>query len=458
MLKPAAMSSDTPTPDSPSPGDAHTSDAHTGDAKISAARSVAFDLLRAVLAKKTPLDEALVAHDGMNWLPDRDRGFARTLVATTLRRLGHVDRMIDACLSQPLPLKASAVRDVLRIAATELLILKVAPHAAVDSAVNLVRSRGHEKFVKLTNAVLRRLDREGSAAIEALPALDALPHWLARSWRATYGDETAEAMAAAVQREPVLDITVKSDPAPWAETLGAQMLPTGTLRRPIEGRIDALPGFAEGAWWVQDAAAALPVKLLGDVAGKTVVDLCAAPGGKTAQLAAAAANVLAVDRAAKRVKRMQENLSRLQLSATCVTADAAKWRPPLPVDAVLLDAPCSATGTLRRHPDIPWLKGEADVAKLVGLQDRLLNAALEIVKPGGTVVFCTCSLESAEGIDRIAALLARNPAVRRVPIAAQEIGGLDALITAEGDLRTRPDHLADFGGMDGFYACRLIKG
>jgi len=447
MLKPAAMTDDT------TPSEPHAA----GDPKISAARSVAFDLLRAVLAKKTPLDEALVAHDGMGWLPDRDRGFARTLVATTLRRLGHVDRLIDGCLSQPLPLKASAVRDVLRIAATELLVLKVAPHATVDSAVNLVRSRGHEKFAKLTNAVLRRLDREARETIDTLPALDALPAWLAQSWRDTYGEAAAEAMAAAVQREPMLDITVKSDPAPWAEALGATVLPTGTLRRPIEGRVDALSGFAEGAWWVQDAAAALPVRLLGDVAGRTVVDLCAAPGGKTAQLAAGAAHVIAVDRAPRRVKRMQENLTRLQLAATCVTADAAKWTPPVPVDAVLLDAPCSATGTVRRHPDIPWLKGEGDVAKLATLQNRLLDTAVAMVKPGGTVVFCTCSLESAEGAERIAALLARNPGVRREPVRAEEIGDLPELITADGDLRTRPDHLSDAGGIDGFYACRLVR-
>ncbi|MDF1794268.1 MAG: RsmB/NOP family class I SAM-dependent RNA methyltransferase [Thalassobaculaceae bacterium] len=445
MLKPAAMTSTPMKPDAPA------------DAKISAARSVAFDLLRAVLTKKTPLDEALVAHDGLAKLPDRDRGFARTLVATTLRHLGHVDRLIDGCLEQPLPQKASVVRDVLRIAATELLVLNVAPHAAVDSAVTLVRSRGHEKFAKLTNAVLRRLDREARDQIGAMPALDALPNWLADSWRGTYGDEVAEAMAAAIQREPFLDITVKDDPDGWAERLGAQRLPTGTLRRPIEGRIDALPGFDEGAWWVQDAAAALPVRLLGDVAGKTVVDLCAAPGGKTAQLANAGANVVAVDRAARRVKRMQGNLARLRFAATCVTADAATWRPSIAADAVLLDAPCSATGTVRRHPDIPWLKSGGDIAKLVLLQDRLLDAALAIVKPGGIVVFCTCSLEIAEGPARIAALLARNPKVERAPIDPSEIYGLANLISPVGDLRTRPDQLGDLGGLDGFYACRLIR-
>lgn len=440
MLKPAAMTETT-----------------TPDPKISAARSVAFDLLRAVLAKQTPLDEALVAHDGLAKLPERDRGFARTLVATTLRRLGHVDRLIDGCLAQPLPQKASAVRDILRIAATELLILGVAPHAAVDSAVNLVRSRGHEKFAKLANAVLRRLDRESRETIGTLPALDALPDWLAESWRGTYGDETAEAMAAAVQREPTLDISVKQDPDHWAEALGAERLPTGTLRRAIDGRIDALPGFAEGAWWVQDAAAALPARLLGAVSGRTVVDLCAAPGGKTAQLASLGASVIAVDRAPRRVKRMQANLTRLRLAATCVTADAAAWRPPVAADAVLLDAPCSATGTIRRHPDIPWLKGAADIAKLASLQDRLLDAAVAMVKPGGLVVFCTCSLEATEGPERIDALLSRNPDVARVPVEPLEIGGLAELVSSVGDLRSRPDHLPELGGLDGFYACRLIR-
>lgn len=440
MLKPAAMTETT-----------------TPDPKISAARSVAFDLLRAVLAKQTPLDEALVAHDGLAKLPERDRGFARTLVATTLRRLGHVDRLIDGCLAQPLPQKASAVRDILRIAATELLILGVAPHAAVDSAVNLVRSRGHEKFAKLANAVLRRLDRESRETIGTLPALDALPDWLAESWRGTYGDETAEAMAAAVQREPTLDISVKQDPDHWAEALGAERLPTGTLRRAIDGRIDALPGFAEGAWWVQDAAAALPARLLGAVSGRTVVDLCAAPGGKTAQLASLGASVIAVDRALRRVKRMQANLTRLRLAATCVTADAAAWRPPVAADAVLLDAPCSATGTIRRHPDIPWLKGAADIAKLASLQDRLLDAAVAMVKPGGLVVFCTCSLEATEGPERIDALLSRNPDVARVPVEPLEIGGLAELVSSVGDLRSRPDHLPELGGLDGFYACRLIR-
>ena len=266
------------------------------EAKVSASRSVAFDLFRAVLAKRTPLDEALAAHDGLGKLPERDRGFARLLVATALRRLGHVDRLIDACIDKPLPAKAAVVYDILRLAATELLILGVAPHAAVDSAVTLVRSRGFEPFVKLTNAVLRRLDREGRGEILKLSALDALPAWLTDGWRAAYGDATAEAIAAAGFVEPPLDISVKSDPEGWAKRLGATILPTGTLRRAFDGRVEALPGFAEGGWWVQDMAAALPARLLGPVAGRRGVDLSPAPGGKAAHRAAAGAGVLAVHR------------------------------------------------------------------------------------------------------------------------------------------------------------------
>ena len=425
--------------------------------KVSAARSVAFDLLRAVLAKTTPLDEALAAHDGLAKLPERDRGFARTLVATTLRRLGHVDRLIDDCLATPLPDKAAVVRDILRIAATELLILGVAPHAAVDSAVTLTRSRGHEKFAKLTNAVLRRLDREARETIAAFPALDALPVWLIERWRKTYGAETAEAIAAAIQREPTLDISVIDDLDGWAERLGATILPTKSLRLPLAGRIEQLPGFTEGRWWVQDAAAALPARLLGDVKGKRVIGLCAAPGGKTAQLLAAGASVIAVDRSKPRIGRLERNLARLGLGTATVVADATVWRPPEPVNAVLLDAPCSATGTVRRHPDIPWLKGTADIAKLAALQSALLTAAVDMLAPGGVLVFCTCSLEPEEGIERIEALLNSRADIARRPIEVAEVGGLATLITPAGDLRTRPDHLAELGSLDGFYAARLVK-
>jgi 16S rRNA (cytosine967-C5)-methyltransferase len=272
--------------------------------------------------------------------------------------------------------------------------------------------------------------------------------------------ETARAIVQAQAREPALDFTVKSEPEHWAEQLGGRVLPTGTVRTIARGPVSQLPGFSDGAWWVQDAAAALPARLLGDVRGKSVADLCAAPGGKTAQLVVAGATVTAVDRSEPRLKRLRANLERLNLQAELVTADATSWQAG-PFDAILLDAPCSSTGTIRRHPDIPWLKSEADLKPLTALQGRLLDRAAELLKPGGTLVYCTCSLEPEEGEQAIASLLARIPGLRRSPISAAEVGGLAELVTPEGELRTLPCHLPDaeprMGGLDGFFASRLER-
>lgn len=425
--------------------------------KVSASRSVAYDLLRAVLAKRTPLDEALAAHDGLAKLPERDRGFTRMLVGTTLRRLGQIDKMLGRCLQKPIPRKAEPVREILRMAVAELVFLGVAPHAAVDSAVTLIRSRGHEGMTGLANAVLKKISREGPGWAQAQSPRDALPDWLAARWTVAYGPEGADAIAAACQVEPTLDLSVKSDPENWAKTLEAKLLPTGTLRRPFNGPIDRLPGFAEGAWWVQDMAASLPAKLLGDVEGKRVYDLCCAPGGKTAQLAAGGAQVIAVDRLATRLRRTERNLQRLGLAATTVEADVTSWNAPGQADLILLDAPCSSTGTVRRHPDVPWLKANVDIDQLTKLQDRLLDAAVKLLAPGGTLVYCVCSLEPEEGEARAAALLERHSELSRKPVSADELGGFAQLLTPEGDVRTRPDQLADIGGLDGFFATRVVK-
>jgi 16S rRNA (cytosine967-C5)-methyltransferase len=310
----------------------------------------------------------------------------------------------------------------------------------------------------LANAVLRRLAREGDGLLAAQDAARLnLPDWLWDSWGAAYGEATARAIALAQGEEPPLDLSVRGDAAAWAGKLGATLLPTGSLRREAGGSVADLPGFAEGAWWVQDTAATLPARLLGDVRDRSVVDLCAAPGGKTAQLAAAGARVIAVDRSPARQRLLKENLTRLGLAAEIVTAEAETWRPATPADGVLLDAPCSATGTLRRHPEIAWIKGPDDVARLAPVQDRLLDAAVAMLKPGGTLVYCTCSLQPQEGPERIEALLARQPSLSRRAITATEIGGLAELLTPQGDLRTLPSHLADQGGMDGFYAARLTR-
>jgi 16S rRNA (cytosine967-C5)-methyltransferase len=284
-------------------------------------------------------------------------------------------------------------------------------------------------------------------------------------WTATYGTETARAIAAAHAQEPALDLTVKNDPARWAAALGGRVLSTGTVRALVHGPVSGLPGYHEGAWWVQDAAAALPVRLLGDIKGKTVADLCAAPGGKTAQLAAAGARVVAIDRAESRIDRVRANLNRLGLPAEVVTADIlagnpAQW-PETVFDAVLLDAPCSSTGTIRRHPDIPWRKQPDDIAALAVLQRALLARAAEVVRPGGLLVYCTCSLEPEEGIEIVADFLARDGGFRRRPISAPELNLSDDMVTPAGDLRTLPCGLPDpdprMAGLDGFFAARLER-
>ena len=425
------------------------------------ARSVALELIDAVLRRKQALDEALAGHAGLAALEPRDRAFARLIVATVLRRLPQLDALIGQCLDKELPKGATAVEDLLRLGAAQLLFIGTAAHAAVDETVALVAATGHRKLKGLVNAVLRRLAREGGAWVAEQDAARLnTPDWLWRGWSAAYGEATARAIAEAHLREPPLDITVRGDrktSATWAARLDAEILPTGSLRRAAGGDVTALPGFDEGAWWVQDAAAALPVRLLGDVAGKRVADLCAAPGGKTAQLAAAGAKVIAVDRSAPRLARLEANLARLDLAADCVVADAVTWRPSAPFDAILLDAPCSATGTARRHPDILRLKSPKDVAKLARLQDRLLAAAADMLAPGGRLVYCTCSLQAEEGPDRIAAFLEGNAPFARAPMRPGEIAGADDSITPSGDLRTTPAAWPDRGGLDGFYAARLMR-
>ena len=422
------------------------------------ARGAALDLLQAVLQKKIPLDQALADDPGMAALEGRDRGFARALTATTLRRLGQIDALIDTALERPLPRKAKGVQDILRLGIVQLLFMDTAPHAAVDTAVDLAQARGHGPHKKLVNAVLRRFSRDGRSLIEKQDAARLnTPGWLWDSWMKTYGEDTCRRIAEAHLTEAPLDITAPVDTALWAERLEADILPTGTLRRAAGGLVHELPGFEDGAWWVQDAAAALPVHLLGDVSGTHVIDLCAAPGGKTAQLVKAGARVTAVDRSEKRLVRLRENLNRLNLEAETVAADAALWRPDERGDAVLVDAPCSSTGTIRRHPDVARLKAPDDIAKLAGVQHRLLAAAVEMVRPGGFIIYCSCSLEPEEGPAQIRTLIDSGAPVSRQPVTHEEIGGMQELVSETGDLRTLPCHLGERGGMDGFFAARLQR-
>ncbi len=425
-------------------------------------RIAALDLLAAVLHRKQPLDDALVSLESVRRLEGRDRAFARNLAATTLRRLGQIDHLIGRCLEKPLPRRAAGLKDILRLGAVQLLFLDVADHAAVDTGVRLARERKFGTFTKLTNAVLRRLGRDGKAWLdEQDEARLNTPGWLWESWSAAYGEDTCRAIAKAHLSEAPLDLTLKkeggAEAVDWAERLAARRLPTGTLRLAAKGAVTALPGFGEGAWWVQDMAAAMPARLLGNIRGQHVIDLCAAPGGKTLQLAAAGARVTAVDRGRQRMKRLQENLDRMGLKAETVIADAATYRPAAPADAVLLDAPCSSTGTLRRHPDVARLKKPQDAARLAKVQERLLKAAVDMVRPGGVLVYCACSLQPEEGPERIAQVLDSGAPLERLSIGPEEVGGLKELVTARGDLRTLPCHLAEEGGMDGFYAARLRR-
>jgi 16S rRNA (cytosine967-C5)-methyltransferase len=427
------------------------------------ARRIAVDILDDVLRRRRPLDDHFDgdhAHPGLPSLADRDRALVRKLVATALRRLGTLRRLLAASLDRGFPQDAPRLEMILLIGAAQILWLDVPDHAAVDLAVRLAQAdRRAQRYAGLVNAVLRRIARERAAHAAVQPELDT-PDWLMARWSRTYGGKLARAIAAAHGHEPPLDLTVKSEPDSWAARLRGRALATGTVRLVAHGPVPRLPGYAEGAWWVQDAASALPARLLGDVRGLKVADLCAAPGGKTAQLALAGAQVTAIDRSGVRLARLKENLARLELAAEVVAADALEFQGG-PFDAVLLDAPCSATGTIRRHPDIPHLKRDEDIAGLANLQRQLLDRAVALTRPGGTIVYCSCSLEPEEGEGQIAALLEREPRVSRLPVSAAQVGGIAEFVTPAGDLRTLPCHWPDadprLAGLDGFYAARLQR-
>ena len=431
---------------------------------MSDSRAAACRILDAVLDDGKPLDTALAGDHALAKLDPRDRAQARRIIATVLRRLGELDTRISECLDRPLAGRHARVRNILRVGTAELIFLETPAHAAVDAAVRLAGGYRRGAFKGLVNAVLRRIGREPeNREATRSPGEINTPDRMLDRWREIYGAESARAIADAHLIEPPLDLTLsrRADPGEWAAKLDADILPGGTLRRRTGGRISDLPGFAEGLWWVQDTAAALPAKLLRDDTDARVIDLCAAPGGKTMQLADRGPAVTAVDISNARLAALQENLARTGLEAEIVAADATLWRPARPADAVLLDAPCTATGTIRRHPDIPRRRRAADIESATKLQDRLLNAAVNMVAPGGTVIYAVCSLEPEEGTARIDALLASGAPVTLDPIAADdwpELDGLDpAAITPAGTLRTLPCHWSERGGMDGFFAARLIR-
>ncbi len=423
------------------------------------ARKAALEILSQVLRRKRPLDHAASVVLDAASLDPRDAGFARVIASMTLRRFGQLQALIGTFVPKaPLPHKAGPTLEILFAGTAELLFLDVAPHAAVDAANRLAQADAKAvHFRPLINAVLRRVAHEGPAIIARQDAAVLnTPDWLWRRWVAHYGEPAARDIAAAHLAVPPLDLMLKSRDDLLPERPDAERLGPGRLRLKDAGRIEALPGFDEGRWWIQDFAATLPAALFGDVEGKRVIDLCAAPGGKTLQLASAGARVTAIDVVSERLALIRENLARVNLSAELIEVDARDWQPDEPAPFVLLDAPCVATGTIRRHPDLPWIKSATDLQISESLQSELLDSAAALTAPGGMLVYAVCSLEPEEGPEQIAAFLRERADFARDPIAPDDI--VDAgFLTPEGDLRTLPSHLTDRGGMDGFYAARLRR-
>ncbi len=432
-------------------------------------RQATLAILRAVLGGKIPLDTAFAA------MPDeveaRDRAFVRHLVSTILRRRGQLDDLIDTCLTKPLPPAMPEVRDILRVGIAQLLFMDVPDHAAINTSVELLRHQKDKRtqgFKGLVNAILRRVTREGADLVAAQDAVRLnTPDWLWDSWEKAWGADVTRQIALMHCADPPLDITLKPGmvAARWASSLEGIALPMGTIRRTGGGRVDGLKGYRGGAWWVQDIAASLPVKILAaaldengtGLSDKKIADLCAAPGGKTAQLSALGANIVAVDRSAPRLDRLRDNLRRLELNAEIVKADATYWQPPEQLDAVLLDAPCSATGTIRRHPDVAHLKSPEDVATMQILQNDLLKSAARMIAPGGVILYCVCSLQPEEGEGQIDKFLETHTEFALWPVKTDWLPGLEACVADNGTVRTLPHFLAEQGGMDGFYMALMRR-
>ncbi|WP_245571484.1 RsmB/NOP family class I SAM-dependent RNA methyltransferase [Neorhizobium alkalisoli] len=428
-------------------------------------RATAAKLLAAVVDRKTSLDGMLDPVHGnpaYKVLSDADRALTRAILTTALRHLPRLEAAVASLIETPLPEGARALHHVLVTAAAQILHLDVPSHAVVDLAVEQAnRDPRNRRFAKLVNAVLRRLVREKDEVLARTASISPVPDWFSQRL-SVYGEVAAVRIAEAQLVPPAIDLTAKSDPEVWAEKLGGKLLPTGSIRMPMfEGSVSALEGFAEGAWWVQDAAASIPAQLFGDLKGKRIADLCSAPGGKTAQLAAAGAKVTAVEQSANRLARLKENFTRLGLEAEFIAGDLFDYKPEELLDGVLLDAPCSSTGTTRRHPDVLWVKGPEDIAKLAALQEKMLRHAITLVKPGGIVVFSNCSLDPSEGEELIARVLEDHAELTRLPIERANWPGLEEAISPVGEFRTTPAMLPGddkfVGGMDGFFASVLQR-
>ena len=415
------------------------------------ARRSALWLLDQVIIERRLLSD-LLAGGTLNRLDPAGRARAQRLATETLRGIDRADRLISRHVRKKPPLP---IRNILRLATTELAHGGDA-HGVVGEAVAMAGANRRTGSMKgMVNAVLRKLAVEAPRSWNDL-RVPGLPRWLRGPLVEAYGAGNVAKMEAAHYAGAPLDLTARDDPEAVARATGGTLLPTGSIRLIDPGQVSAMSGFDTGDWWVQDAAAALPARILDPQPGEQVLDLCAAPGGKTLQLAAAGAQVTALDNSGKRMARVAENLRRTGLSATCVTGDALDHAGG-PYDAILLDAPCSATGTIRRHPDLPHAKDGSEIGGLIDLQAAMLAHALMLLKPGGRLMFCTCSLLPDEGECHVEAVLGANATVKSDRDALARPGIDPAWITSEGGLRLRPDYWGDLGGMDGFYMALLRK-
>ena len=439
------------------------------------ARNLAVRMVVGVISHGKTFDEvrteAFLSQAGKS-LAHRDRAFAHIIAASVFREKHALESVLSQFVEKPLPTSQVRAYSILLSAVAQLLILKLPPHAVINCAVSQIRqNRKSVHLAGFTNAVLRRITNDGARHFESLDRVRlSVPDWMWQRWIDTYGNDTAYKIAKASRREPPLDITIKSDPEHWAKLLDAQILATGSLRLATGQRIETLKGYEDGAWWIQDTAATLPARLIDQLNKAKVLDLCAAPGGKSAQLAATGANVTAVEIDPHRCARLRENLTRLKLAANIVNADALEWTCEKQFSAVLLDAPCTATGTLRRHPDIFHLRSISDIKNAAKLQAKLLEKAFQHVAPGGHLVYATCSIEPEEGIEQVTTFLAKTTNASISPVTSEEaktLGLAKDWITAEGGVQTLPHHDprttkdreqdVGIGGMDGFFIVRIER-
>lgn len=421
-------------------------------------RDIALSSLHLVLQKQVTPTNALHLHPSFLKVDNRDRAFSLLLLLTTLRRLGQIDASISFILEKPLAKRYELITNILRLGTAQILFLNTPSYAAVNAAVNQTKHSRFQAHKGLVNAVLRRMfEKRGILLENQDPEFLNTSNWIWKSWKNFYGEKICRSIIKAHLVDPPLDLTVKNNIKLWAKRLNGQTISNSTLRLDFDGPIHEMEGFSEGVWWVQDFAASLPVKLLGNVYKKNIIEIGAAPGGKTSQLAMTGARVVAIDRSSRRLSMLRDNLKRLNFTAIIIEANAEIWRPNTLADGVLVDAPCSSTGTMRRNPDIMWRLKPSDICELRKTQLKLLKAAVEMIKPGALLVYTVCSLQPEEGPLLIEAFLEQNKNVERVGINIDEIEGFHEFITPIGDLLTLPSYLSSLGGLDGFYSVRLRR-